>query len=195
MDLQQVAFSALLPNVKIIENFYNVAAKVAAYLPKIASELSTPDKFAEDPALANLLLELLIKIYTVDQKKMMCPGLQNDFSFYRRSVGKFTSQAPVSETVAGQISMWIADAAPLISVVSNSLKTASKKDMNVILPFSKMANMTAWMIVKDNELETAQVEQLLLALTSAIILFDRASRAGAFENSPALHKTQSSTLL
>jgi hypothetical protein len=41
--------------------------------------------------------------YQIDQKKMMCPGIQNDFSFYRRSVGKFPVSPPSARASAKEL--------------------------------------------------------------------------------------------
>jgi len=119
-------------------------------------------------------------MYKIDQKKMMTPGLQNDFSFYRRSVGKFPSEAPVTETAANQISMWIAEAIPLTSAVSGALKAANKKNGRLCEALGNMANTAAWIVAKDGSLSQKQKDELFTAMVSAIVVFDRATARGAF---------------
>ena len=121
-------------------------------------------------------------MYDVDQKKMMCPGLQNDFSFYRRSVGKFPDQVSVSETMANQISMWIAEAGPLTAGAGTALKKAMGRESDdvVKIALGKIANMCCWIVAKDGEMGKTEKVHLMKAMVEGIILLDRASERGAF---------------
>ncbi|GMH55362.1 hypothetical protein TrRE_jg11322, partial [Triparma retinervis] len=182
MELQQEAFTALTGNVKKTDEFYRKAGAVADYLPTVLGELGGEGCIMQDLWMARRLVELLALIYDVDQKKMMCPGLQNDFSFYRRSVGKFQSQASVSETSANQISMWIAEAGPTTAGAGEALKKAGGRasDGPVHMALAKVANMCAWIVAKDQEMGSTEKAQLLMAMVECMILFDRSSSRGVF---------------
>ncbi|GMI22778.1 hypothetical protein TrCOL_g3938 [Triparma columacea] len=182
MELQQEAFSALTGNVKKTEEFYTKAAAVADYLPTVLGELGGEGCIMQDLWMARRVVELLGLIYDVDQKKMMSPGLQNDFSFYRRSVGKFQSQASVSETKANQISMWIAEAGPTTAGVGQTLKKAGGRasDGPEHMALAKVANMCAWIVAKDSEMGSSEKAQLLKAMVQSMILFDRSHSRGVF---------------
>ena len=179
-ELQQVAFSALLPNVKLIQKFFNTANETAEYAVNLLQELSGDMAMRTNMHKTYQLIQLLNTLYAVDQAKMMTPGIQNDFSFYRRSVGKFQSQAPVPETAANQISMWIAEATPMLSSLTMALKTAIKKRPELGGTLTKLANMCAWIVSRDGGLTQSQKDELFVAMTTAIILVDRSTARGAF---------------
>lgn len=179
-EKQRTAFQALIPNVLKIAEFYEVVNDAAALVPRFLAALSAPMALAEEGHLAAQLLELLNTMYSVDQKKMLTPGIQNDFSFYRRSVGKFPSEAPVKETDANQISMWIAEATPVAAAISGCLKKENKKNPALAATLAKVANACAWMVAKDPALGRKDKDILFVAMTEAIVLMDRGTVRGAF---------------
>ncbi|GMH91534.1 hypothetical protein TL16_g12085 [Triparma laevis f. inornata] len=179
-ELQQRAFEEMKPNVINTEKFYTKAKSLSEFIPLVLASLEAEGRIDLDPYLTRQFLQVLQLMYMVDQKKMMCPGLQNDFSFYRRTVSKFPQEAPVNETTANQISMWIAEASPLSNTVSTSLKSGFKKDPNMVGVLSKLANMSAWIVYKDVEVTKKQKELLMVAMVQCVIMFDRSSTRGAF---------------
>ncbi|GMH96936.1 hypothetical protein TrST_g6261 [Triparma strigata] len=179
-DLQEKAFQELNPNIVDIQKFYTKAQSLSEFIPLVLASLEAEGRIDLDPYLTRQFLQVLQLMYMADQRKMMCPGLQNDFSFYRRTVAKFPQEAPVSETVANQISMWIAEASPLSNTVANALKSGFKKDPDMVGVLSKLANMSAWIVYKDGEVTAPQKELLMVAMTQCIIMFDRSSTRGAF---------------
>ena len=163
-ELQSRAFQELKPNVIKIEGFHKNVLLLSEFVPLLLASLEAEGRIDNDPYLTRQFLQLLQLMCKVDTTKMMCPGLQNDFSFYRRSVGKFSDQAPVSETSANQISMWIAEATPLISAVSAQLKSGMRKDPLMVGVLAKLANMSAWIVYKDHDVTKSQKEELMVAM-------------------------------
>ena len=182
--LQQAAFSALLPNVKVIQNFYERSKEVAELVPILLGELSAPTALSSRPHLTYAFLVVLSKIHAIDARKMMCPGLQNDFSFYRRSVGKFTSQATVSETSAGQISMWIAESSPLTASLVSPLKKKLVADALSGPALGRLSTLCAWILSKNagtpSLASRSDVALLATAMTASFVLLDRCAARGAF---------------
>jgi hypothetical protein len=166
--------------VKQIQQFFNTANEVAEFTATLLGELSGEMAMHSNMYKTGQLITLLNTIYAIDQAKMMTPGIQNDFSFYRRSVGKFQSQAPVPETAANQISMWIAEATPMLSCLTMALKATIKKRPEVGGTLAKLANMCAWIVARDGGLSQKQKDELFVAMTFSIVLVDRATPRGAF---------------
>ncbi len=184
---QEAAFQALKPNVVKIAEFYDKSAEVASAVPKILSKLSPPDAITNDPCLALAFIELLCALNACDQAKMSTPGLQNDFSFYRRSVGKFPGDAPVSETQANQVSMWIANAAPVVTAAATTLSKDCKKDPTYAVTLTKIANMCAWITARDGGAAMEDKDKLMIAMSTAMILHDRSTGRGVFVKDTGLH--------
>ena len=179
-ELQSKAFEELRPNVLKVQDFYKKVILLGEFVPLLLASLAAEGRIDNDPYLTRQFLQLLQLMCKADTKKMMSPGIQNDFSFYRRSVGKFQDQAPVSETSANQISMWIAEATPVVSQVATQLKAGVRKDPTMVLVLAKLANMSAWVVYKDHDMTKSQKEELVVAMVESIIILDRAAPRGAF---------------
>ena len=73
-------------------------------------------------AIAKRLAEVFDFVLKFDELKMLRPGLQNDFSFYRRSLGKH-AQDPnllVKDDDASFISLFLAAHIPMMTALSKS---------------------------------------------------------------------------
>ncbi|ETO16615.1 hypothetical protein RFI_20729 [Reticulomyxa filosa] len=80
-------------------------------------------------ALSKQICELLNFLLTFDQLKMLQSQAQNDFSFYKRTLTKCDSDGslsdirlPVNAEKAGFISMYLAQAIPMMKEVANIIK-------------------------------------------------------------------------
>jgi hypothetical protein len=129
-------------------------------------------------------------------------GIQNDFSFYKRSVAKYRTFAlsdddseegsssssngpPLNEAVAGSVSMWIAEAMPMTATLTDIMKahTTSKEtrcDFNTVL--AKVANTCAYIVNnrKNGWKTNEEAEICLSAMVYSIVLFDRLTYCGVF---------------
>ena len=129
-----------------------------------------------------LILDFLL---TFDQKKMMQPEIQNDFSFYKRTLSKQNEEYlkdlewSVSNEKAGFISMFLAQAIPLIKEVSNTLSN-NKQSLKILAIFCN----SAYSLLKENKFKKDTKSQLLAlrAMTASFIIYDHGNQEfGAFQ--------------
>eukprot|EP00622_Pseudochattonella_farcimen_P007464 FR743453.1.p1 GENE.FR743453.1~~FR743453.1.p1 ORF type:complete len:193 (+),score=25.39 FR743453.1:34-579(+) len=75
--------------------------------------------------MASSLGKIVAFIFKFDQAKMFQPGVQNDFSGYRRVLGKTdpSLSLPMDEARASMVSMWVAQAAPFSNDCAVALKS------------------------------------------------------------------------
>eukprot|EP00485_Elphidium_margaritaceum_P013968 CAMPEP_0202730366 /NCGR_PEP_ID=MMETSP1385-20130828/186602_1 /ASSEMBLY_ACC=CAM_ASM_000861 /TAXON_ID=933848 /ORGANISM="Elphidium margaritaceum" /LENGTH=351 /DNA_ID=CAMNT_0049396639 /DNA_START=27 /DNA_END=1082 /DNA_ORIENTATION=- len=129
---------------------------------------------------------ILDTILTFDQKKMRCPQIQNDFSFYKRNLGKRHEawlndlQWSVSNEKAGFISMFLAHALPLQKEVATQL-ASNAQCLKVLAIFCN----ACYDLLKENKFkDDAASQQLALrAMTAAFVIYDHGNEAGAFQRS------------
>ena len=139
------------------------------------------------------------------------PNLQNEFSFYRRSATKVSQgegedPLPISESKAGQISMWIANATPVAGGVCEVLKKEGQAEVeNFGQVLVKCANMCTWISakggwvsIKDNVKfdgynfdvkvnRDKQEELMFMAMAMCVVVVDRISKRGAFVKTSGIH--------
>ena len=132
----------------------------------------------EHPSVAKVVGDLLVFAFNFDQEKMMKPAIQNDFSFYRRVLPKVVGRVvtPIDESVAGVISMFVAENTPFISALSNGLKN--------YMPFANLANLCAGMVNRGALELPENQEHVLKVMVTSIVLYDRKTVTGVFNSSP-----------
>lgn len=108
---------------------------------------------------------------------MLKPELQNDFSFYRRSLGSRALQSskhaqPVSSDMANVLSMWLAQNLPMTSSI--------RRDGNV-LSFSLLSNICCGMLGRGAVGPSPDsLSRILHTMVASVVLYDRLSREGSF---------------
>lgn len=128
-----------------------------------------------------LILDFLI---TFDQKKMMQPQIQNDFSFYKRSLSKQNEaylsdlEWSVSNEKAGFVSMFLAQAIPLQKEVATQLAN-NQQSLKVLAIFCN----ACLDLLKENKFTEDEESQWLAlrAMTAAFVIYDHGNANGAFQ--------------
>ncbi|KAG5180569.1 hypothetical protein JKP88DRAFT_263847 [Tribonema minus] len=113
--------------------------------------------------------------------------IQNDFAFYKRLMPRMVAssdytleQLTVSDRHAGTISMFIAENMPLTVALSTALRdnTTASRTANII---AQVANLCCGTVARaDGYRQDATLRQLLLGMTSAVVLYDRITIEGVF---------------
>lgn len=179
---QRDTFEGMLPNVRLIKSFYDLAQRIEGLTSRLIQHLAASADLGAQHALLRQLADLLNFALRFDQYKMMCPKLQNDFSFYRRSLGKFASHPnlPVNDVAANSISMFIAQATPMMSTLGMALGALHSKTPKVTELLATVANVCCAMVMR-NKAAPPSISQLALsAMTVAIVLYDHAHPGGVF---------------
>ncbi|ETW08540.1 hypothetical protein, variant [Aphanomyces invadans] len=109
------SLSHLIPNVEVIQEFYQAAHKQVSML--------SGNVAPSHPALFKRLADVLVFCLTFDTLKAMNPGIQNDLSHYRRYIAasKDNQSEQVPETMANNLSFFVADHMPMLKAIISTL--------------------------------------------------------------------------
>lgn len=92
-------------------------------------------------ATANLLSRILIFVLDCDEIKMTNPSIQNDFSYYRRTLSRMKlspefkeklDSAPVKDELANRMSLFYAYPTPMMKCFAASLLAVTSKSADTI---------------------------------------------------------------
>jgi hypothetical protein len=133
-----------------------------------------------------LMLNFLL---TFDEKKMLKPQIQNDFSFYKRTLSKQNEAHlndldwAVSLDSAGLVSMFLAQAVPLMKEVATQLSN-NMQSLKVLAIF---ANACLDLLKANKFGKDADSRKLALrAMTAALVIYDHGNtQHGAFQRRSA----------
>lgn len=116
----------------IINNFYVLDYVVPKILYELCSGEMTPTQHLEtQQALVKQLAEILEFVLKFDELKMKTPAIQNDFSYYRRTLSgqrmsvkhegcHFDKSKEITNELANRMSLFYAHATPMLKVLSEA---------------------------------------------------------------------------
>ncbi len=191
--LQLQGFSSLLPSIANIKRAYDLSTRLADELPRLLSYLAARRaSLREHPALFKQLADVLEFSLSFDFEKMGRPALQNDFSYYRRYLGRMAplmagGGLAVQEAEAGIISLFMAQSLPMTMTVEKALKDAGNAPggggagsvCQSVQLVGLLANVTCDLALRpgvDDELRW----YALRVMTSSVVIYDRVSETGVF---------------
>ena len=90
-ETERAAWAAVLPCVDELEEFYNFSLKLKDSFPKLLIALCKDDprhSLSNQQALAKQLGDVFDFVLRFDDAKMINPAIQNDISYYRRSLSR-----------------------------------------------------------------------------------------------------------
>lgn len=105
---------------------------------------------------------------------MLKPDLQNDFSFYRRSLGSKSlanCPHPVTPDTANVVSMWLAQNLPMTSSVRRETNTFA---------VGNLANLCCGMILRGSCQDPIVNAKVMRIMVAATVVYDRIARDGVF---------------
>lgn len=201
-ELQEVAWKAVVPLVGKLKTFYEFALELEAVLPQLLYALcsgpETPIEHLErQQALAKQFAEILHFTLKFDDLKMTNPSIQNDFSYYRRTLSRRkmanadddSEGIQVTNEMANRMSLFYAYPTPLLKILSDA--TSKFVTENKSLPIenttdclSTLANLCRTMIENPNFSSKVANEEThlfcLRVMVGLIILYDHVHPVGAF---------------
>lgn len=202
-DSQQRAWDAVVPIVSQLKRYYEFSTALESTVPVVLAVLCsndmTPRQHLEtQQALFKQFAEILDFTLKFDDLKMMNPTIQNDFSYYRRTLSRMKmahtednvdADLDVTNAEANRMSLFYAHATPMLKVLSDTTSrfVSENKDLpieNTTDCLSTMASICCVMIENPkyrckiaNE-ETAMF--CLRVMVGVIILYDHVHPIGAF---------------
>jgi len=133
------------------------------------------------------MCELLDFLLAFDQLKMTQSHVQNDFSFYKRTMVKCDSDdalsdlpLPVDTTKAGLISMFLAQAIPMMKEVANIFRS----DVNSAFVLKMLATVcnACLDLLRANKFGSSSYHLVVVrAMVASFIIYDHSNEIGGFQ--------------
>ncbi|ODM94581.1 Protein FAM49B [Orchesella cincta] len=211
-DTEKQAWEAVLPLVTKLKDFYLFSKELEKLVPKILRELCsgpmTPTQHLENQqALVKQFAEILEFTLKFDEYKMTTPAIQNDLSYYRRALSRHrmddsptsptspfsplisTEDTPVSSELANSMSLFYAQATPMLRVLSDATSrfVSEQKEVEVQQTTETLGTMaqvcqrmldTPGLIQRYRREETQSF--VLRVMVGLVILYDHVHPVGAF---------------
>ena len=122
-----------------------------------------------------------------DQLKMSNPNIQNDFSYYRRTISrmKMTNAGVVnvvSDDVANKMSLFFAHSNPAVKALIDATKNTTQKcELSYLTDFFSILAAVSYSAVKEKRTTDALSNiYFLRVMTVSIVIFDHVDEQGAF---------------
>ncbi|KAG7523642.1 hypothetical protein JOB18_001497 [Solea senegalensis] len=130
--VQEKAWAAVVPLVAKLKTFYEFSQKLESslrcLLDVLTSSTSTPTQHLENKqALARQFAHILHFTLRFDELKMTNPAIQNDFSYYRRTISRMRinnlsadAGSEVNNELANRMSLFYASSTPMLKTLSDA---------------------------------------------------------------------------
>jgi hypothetical protein len=201
-ETEEAAWNAVLPAVDQLQEFYDFSLELEACFPKLLVALcknDPKDSLANQQALAKQLADVFDFVLRFDDAKMVNPAIQNDFSYYRRTLNRMKLSKKdlnikIRDELANRMSLFFAYPTPMMKVLSETTAKFLSSDSsvprdNVTSALATMSNVCHDMVFKKKFEADSTNMFCLRAMTGAIILYDHLSPQGAFaKKSPIMIK-------
>ncbi|XP_075225691.1 CYFIP-related Rac1 interactor B [Lycorma delicatula] len=204
-ETQHRAWVTVVPLVTKLKRFFDFSLELEEVVPKILGELCsgamTPTQHLEtQQALVKQFAEILEFVLKFDEYKMKTPAIQNDLSYYRRTVSRmriFRDQGDntlprlpdVSTEVANRMSLFYAHATPMLKVLSEATSRFVQENTEIPIEnttetLSTMAKVCLRMLESPSLIAQFQREEtqlfVLRVMVGLVILYDHVHPHGAF---------------
>ncbi|XP_071965378.1 CYFIP-related Rac1 interactor B-like [Antedon mediterranea] len=202
-ELQEIAWRAVCPLVTKLKTYYEYSCILETVVEQLlfvlcSDEMSPTQHLETQQALSKQFAEILHYTLTFDDLKMTNPAIQNDFSYYRRTLNRKKmvnkdddeSELAVCNETANRMSLFYAQANPMLNTLSTV--TAKFVTESKSLPVENTTDLLHTMAAvcrvmidnKDYQARFQNDETLLFCLrvmVGSIILFDHVHPVGAFD--------------
>ncbi|KAL5017396.1 hypothetical protein ScPMuIL_006985 [Solemya velum] len=206
-EYQQQAWKAVCPLVQQLKVFYDFSSNLDNIVPELLAVLCsnelTPRQHLElQQALFKQFAEILDFVLKFDDLKMMNPAIQNDFSYYRRTLNRMKlatdddcNDGVVTNEIANRMSLFYAEATPMLKTLGDSTSrfVSQHKEIpveNTTDCLSTMANICRVMIENPEYCSRFTNEETKLfclrVMVGVIILYDHVHPVGAFAKSSSI---------
>uniref|UniRef100_A0A8C9T2D8 CYFIP related Rac1 interactor B n=1 Tax=Scleropages formosus TaxID=113540 RepID=A0A8C9T2D8_SCLFO len=188
-NLQEKAWGAVVPLVGKLKKFYEFSLRLGS---QPASHPTSPLR----QALAKQFAEILHFTLRFDELKMTNPAIQNDFSYYRRTLNRMRinnvpaeGENEVNNELANRMSLFYAEATPMLKTLSDATTKFVSENKNLPIEnttdcLSTMASVCKVMLETPEYRSRFASEETasfcLRVMVGVIILYDYVHPVGAF---------------
>jgi len=195
-ETEKTAWDAIVPSVDTLKHFFDFSTSLDQVLPKLLLALfsgTVDQNLSGQQALAKQLADILDFVLRFDDAKMINPAIQNDFSYYRRSLSKHKNKVEVKikDDLANRMSLFFAYPTPMLRVIIETtvgmVKANTIQKAEVVNGFALMANICLEMVETNKFTNAATNLFCLRAMSAAIVLVDHLDDLGAFHKKTNVH--------
>jgi len=190
---EDAAWGAVVPAVEQLREFYDFSLELDVCFPKLLVALcktNPKENIGNQQALAKQLADVFDFVLRFDDLKMVNPAIQNDFSYYRRTLNrkkitKTDVNITIRDELANKMSLFFAYPTPMMNVINETTVKFLSQDSsvprdNVTMALATMANVCQEMIAQKKFTKEETNMFCLRAMTGSVILFDHLHASGAF---------------
>jgi len=186
---ETAAWEAVSKAVDKLHDFYQLSLQLDQLWPQMLLSLcqqQDPVKAVGDRLATTKQLAMIFDfVFHFDEAKMINPAIQNDFSYYRRVLGRMKDKKQkmkVDEELANKMSFFFAYPTPMMKVMIDSTGAINKAEgPKLIAGLSQVANLCLQNITH-NSGDSSNTILLLCCMTGCIILVDHLRNPeGAFD--------------
>lgn len=205
---QESAWRAVVPLVSMLRGFYEYAIEVESSLCLLLSALCSPEMTAlqhleQQQAITKQFAEILHFTLTFDDCKMNNPAIQNDFSYYRRTLNRRKMEdsggaavgVDLPDDVANRMSLFYANPTPMLNTLSGATSKLLQENPSLTLQnatdtLSTMASVCR--VINENPMYQSRFQNektslfCLRVMVGVIILYDHVHPVGAFAKKAAI---------
>jgi len=197
---ERKAFDTVKPNVETVYNLHMISTELQGLFPELMNALATDNEkrsIQEQQAVCKTVANLFEFVLKIDELKLMKPGIQNDFAYYKRSLGKHADDEDllVRDDNASTISMFIAQPIPLMNTLARSALKVAESNPFVTKTLATMANICLHLVKAGKFEEEATNLLCLRAMVGCIVLFDHIDAQGAFVKRSGINIKQAVSVL
>jgi len=190
-ETEKAAWDAILPAVDQLQKFYEFSLELEECFPKLLVALfkGVAHSIDTQQALAKQLADVFDFVLRFDDSKMVNPAIQNDFSYYRRTLNRIklttgNANIKIRDELANRMSLFFAYPTPMMRCLSETtVKFLSQNSVprdHVTRGLGLMANVCQEMVER-KKFASAQTNMFCLrAMTGCVILVDHVNIQGAF---------------
>ncbi|KAI9106085.1 hypothetical protein DFS34DRAFT_45315 [Phlyctochytrium arcticum] len=190
-ETEEAAWSAVCPAVLKLREYYEFALKLEEAFPRLWLFLCNGDVLGQlevRQASAKQFADVLHFVSLFDELKMGNPNIQNDFSYYRRTLSRMRmsnsqQNVVVPDELANRMSLFYAHATPMTkSLVDATMKLVKEESVSPdsVTTILAIISGICYNAVSKERAQGAMIHYCLRVLTVSIILYDHVDPEGAF---------------
>lgn len=196
---EEEAWSAVSPAVGQLKNFFDFSTVLEDCFCRLLRHLcqgQSKQNLEKYQATANLLAQILTFALDFDDLKMTNPSIQNDFSYYRRTLSRLKMSADnkdlldnavVKDELANRMSLFYAYPTPMLKALVDGLGNITGASSPDRLPTDQVTECLQLMVavchvavVQNKFAKPETMFFCLRVMVACIILFDHVHPKGAF---------------
>ncbi|KAJ1973218.1 hypothetical protein H4R35_004231 [Dimargaris xerosporica] len=199
---EEHAWLSLTPSVIILRHFYERSEDLEQMIPQLLDPLCTnqaqsvAENFNQHQSLVKLLARILSLAFEFDALKMANPSIQNDFSYYRRTLHRLKkstnpqlSDHLIPDGVTNSMSLFYAYPNPMLRLVIDAITVfVTKSDPRAVAEGLAVLNAACYNALNRNSEYHAESSLFFQrVIVTCTILYDHVEPLGVFQRNSSIN--------